>query len=385
MKKYIVLAGNIGAGKSTLVGLLSARLGFTPYYEPVAENPFLHDFYTDMRRWAFNSQVFFLTHRVRSHRALMEDPHSVVQDRSLYEDAEVFARNLHERGDMSDRDWDGYSELYRTLCDLLPAPDLVVYLRAALPTLRARIAKRGREFEAGISDESSIRSTRSTSPGSSPSPSLPCSSFRATASTSSPNRATSRPLRPASRIGSGTDRECFFPSACSGSRPKGPLVISCRLRGAVWPATFRKSLSRFQFRRIARSGRRLRGRGLPGGHGNRGSRYRGRAGAPPAGRMGKPRCGRQPACGAGPPRAPLGCLRRQDDGSPHSHRRAKRGRPLRRLRELRGVLRPGRGDPGWAAKYGHRDHRGGGRFPAAKPWLGWPPARSPRSSWPLRE
>ncbi|MGO8695302.1 MAG: deoxynucleoside kinase [Rectinemataceae bacterium] len=153
MKKYIVLAGNIGAGKSTLVGLLSARLGFTPYYEPVAENPFLHDFYTDMRRWAFNSQVFFLTHRVRSHRALMEDPHSVVQDRSLYEDAEVFARNLHERGDMSDRDWDSYSELYRTLCDLLPAPDLVVYLRAALPTLRARIAKRGREFEAGISDE----------------------------------------------------------------------------------------------------------------------------------------------------------------------------------------------------------------------------------------
>ena len=106
-----------------------------------------------MRRWAFNSQVFFLTHRVRSHRALMEDPHSVVQDRSLYEDAEVFARNLHERGDMSDRDWESYSELYRTLCGLLPAPDLVVYLRAALPTLRLRIAKRGREFEAGISDE----------------------------------------------------------------------------------------------------------------------------------------------------------------------------------------------------------------------------------------
>jgi len=153
MKKYLVLAGNIGAGKSTLVELLSQRLGFTPYYEPVAENPFLQDFYKDMRRWAFHSQVFFLTHRVRSHRALMDDRQSVVQDRSLYEDAEVFARNLHERGDMSDRDWDTYLELYRTLCGLLPAPDLIIYLRAGVPTLRSRIAKRGRDFEAGISDE----------------------------------------------------------------------------------------------------------------------------------------------------------------------------------------------------------------------------------------
>jgi deoxyadenosine/deoxycytidine kinase len=153
MRKYLVVAGNIGAGKSTLVELLARRLGFDPYYEPVAENPFLQDFYRDMERWAFNSQVFFLSHRVQSHRALMDDPRSVVQDRSLYEDAEVFARNLFERGLMSSRDWEVYSELYRTFCELLPPPDLVVYLRADLPTLRGRIARRGRDFEAGISDE----------------------------------------------------------------------------------------------------------------------------------------------------------------------------------------------------------------------------------------
>ncbi|HOX17021.1 MAG: deoxynucleoside kinase [Spirochaetia bacterium] len=153
MKKYVVLAGNIGAGKSTLVGLLAERLGFRPYYEPVAENPYLADFYGDMKRWAFNSQVFFLTHRTRSHRALMDDPWSVVQDRSLYEDALVFARNLHEQGNMSDQDWGTYSELYRTVAELLPPPDLVVYLRCSVPTLRKRIAKRGREMEAAIPDE----------------------------------------------------------------------------------------------------------------------------------------------------------------------------------------------------------------------------------------
>lgn len=153
MKKFVVLAGNIGAGKTTLVRLMCARPGWKPYCEPVAENPYLEDFYRDMARWAFASQVFFLTHRVRSHRALMDEPGSVVQDRSLYEDAEVFARNLYLHGRMSERDWRTYLELYHTVRTLLPPPDLVVYLRASVPVLRRRIALRGRGFEAGISDE----------------------------------------------------------------------------------------------------------------------------------------------------------------------------------------------------------------------------------------
>lgn len=150
MKRYIVLAGNIGAGKSTLVGLLADRLGFAPYYEPVAENPFLKDFYADMRRWAFHSQVFFLTSRAKAHRELIDDARSVVQDRSLYEDAEVFARNLWEQGAMTAHEWETYGELYRTLASILPPPDLVVYIRASVKTLQRRIAKRGREFEASI-------------------------------------------------------------------------------------------------------------------------------------------------------------------------------------------------------------------------------------------
>lgn len=153
MKKYLVLAGNIGVGKSTLVRLLSSRLGFRPYYEPVAENPYLEDFYRDMKRWAFQSQVFFMSHRIKTHRILMDDPWSVVQDRSLYEDANVFARNLYERGSMDSRDWLTYSELYKTMTSILPAPDLVVYLRASVPTLKKRIALRGRAFEASIPDE----------------------------------------------------------------------------------------------------------------------------------------------------------------------------------------------------------------------------------------
>ncbi len=153
MKTYVVLAGNIGAGKSTLVRMICERLDWEPYYEPVTENPYLADFYGDMRRWAFHSQVFFLTYRARAHRALMDIRRPVVQDRSFYEDAEVFARALFRQGSMSERDWDTYQGLYRTLTTLLAPPDLVVYLRASVPTLRARIAQRARDFEARISDE----------------------------------------------------------------------------------------------------------------------------------------------------------------------------------------------------------------------------------------
>jgi deoxyadenosine/deoxycytidine kinase len=152
VKTYVVLAGNIGAGKSTLVRMMCDRLGWEPYFEPVAENPYLADFYGDMKRWAFHSQVFFLTYRARAHRALQEIPRSVVQDRSFYEDAEVFARALFRTGAMSDREWETYRGLYQTLTTLLSAPDLVVYLKASVPTLRRRIAQRGRPFEAAISD-----------------------------------------------------------------------------------------------------------------------------------------------------------------------------------------------------------------------------------------
>lgn len=153
MKKYVVLAGNIGVGKTSLVGRMCEALGWKAYYEPVAENPYLEDFYRDMPRWAFHSQVFFLGHRVRSHRALMQDPWSVVQDRSVYEDAEVFARNLYAQGRMSEREWCTYQDLYQSLITLLPPPDLVVYLRASVSTLKGRIARRGRGFEASISEE----------------------------------------------------------------------------------------------------------------------------------------------------------------------------------------------------------------------------------------
>jgi len=152
MKKYIVLAGNIGAGKSTLVSLLADKLDFMPYFEPVAENPFLKDFYNDMKRWAFHSQIFFLTSRAKGHRELVSDPRSVVQDRSLYEDAEVFAKNLFLQGALGDQEWATYRELYRTLAAILPPPDLVIYIRASVKTLKSRIAKRGRDFEAKIPD-----------------------------------------------------------------------------------------------------------------------------------------------------------------------------------------------------------------------------------------
>jgi len=152
VKRYVVLAGNIGVGKSTLVDLLCRRLDWSAYYEPVAENPYLKDFYSDMQRWGFHSQCFFLTHRAISHRGLSLEPSSVVQDRSIYEDAEVFARNLFMQGQLSARDYQVYRDLYQVFVSLLPPPDLVVYLRASLPTLRQRIGVRARRFEQSIPD-----------------------------------------------------------------------------------------------------------------------------------------------------------------------------------------------------------------------------------------
>ncbi len=153
MKKFVAVAGNIGVGKSTLVAMLCERLGWQPFYEPETENPYLADFYKDMRSWAFHSQIFFLTHRLRAQRQLIDHPTSVIQDRSVYEDAQVFAHNLYRQGLIAERDYATYKELYGILCEFLPPPDLVVYLRASVSTLTQRISLRGRDYERQITPE----------------------------------------------------------------------------------------------------------------------------------------------------------------------------------------------------------------------------------------
>ena len=153
MKKFVAVAGNIGVGKSTLVALLCKKLGWQPFYEPVTDNPYLVDFYADMQTWAFHSQIFFLTHRLRMHRQLLDHPTSVFQDRTVYEDAEVFASSLYLQKKIHPRDYRTYRELYEILTEFLPPPDLVVYLRASVPTLYARINSRGRDFERQITQD----------------------------------------------------------------------------------------------------------------------------------------------------------------------------------------------------------------------------------------
>jgi deoxyadenosine/deoxycytidine kinase len=150
MKRFVAVAGNIGVGKSTLVALLCQRLDWQPFYEPVADNPYLADFYADMSSWSFHSQIFFLTHRLRAHRQLLDHPTSVLQDRTVYEDAEIFAENLYRQGLIHARDYHTYRELYEVLTDFLPPPDLVLYLRASVPTLLSRISHRGRDYERQI-------------------------------------------------------------------------------------------------------------------------------------------------------------------------------------------------------------------------------------------
>ena len=155
MKKFIAVAGNIGVGKSTLVQMLCDQLGWEPFFEGVVDNPYLADFYQDMPAWAFHSQVFFLSRRLRDLRRLMDSQRvqTVVQDRSVYEDAEIFAKNLYRQGFISERDWQTYRELYEVLIQLLPPPDLVVYLNASVPVLLQRIAQRGRDYEKNIAPE----------------------------------------------------------------------------------------------------------------------------------------------------------------------------------------------------------------------------------------
>jgi deoxyadenosine/deoxycytidine kinase len=153
MKKFVAVAGNIGVGKSTLVSMLCERLGWQAFYEPVSDNPYLADFYRNMSAWAFHSQIFFLTRRLRSHYELSQFPDSVIQDRSVYEDADIFAQNLFMQGYIEPRDYQTYRELYETAVQLLPPPDLMIYLRASVPTLLNRISRRGREYERTIAPE----------------------------------------------------------------------------------------------------------------------------------------------------------------------------------------------------------------------------------------
>jgi len=150
-KKFVAIAGNIGIGKSTLTGILAEAFGWKPFYEAVDENPYLADFYSDMTRWSFHSQVFFLSRRLQHHRQLVDHPGSVVQDRSVYEDAEIFAHNLYMQGQMSERDYQAYHDLYEGIRAFLPPPDLLVYLKGSVDTLLSRIRLRGRDFEREIS------------------------------------------------------------------------------------------------------------------------------------------------------------------------------------------------------------------------------------------
>jgi deoxyadenosine/deoxycytidine kinase len=152
-KSFVAVAGNIGVGKSTLTQLLANRLDWEPCFEAVTENPYLADFYQDMPRWSFHSQAFFLSRRLQQHRALLQKECSVIQDRSVYEDAEVFACNLFNQGHMTNRDWHTYYELYTALCQLLQPPDLIIYLKASVSTLLRRIAQRGRDYELNISPD----------------------------------------------------------------------------------------------------------------------------------------------------------------------------------------------------------------------------------------
>lgn len=150
---FIAVAGNIGAGKSSLTRFLGERFGWKPYFESVDDNPYLPDFYADMDRWSFQLQIYFLANRFKHHKRMTESGEPVIQDRSIYEDAEIFARNLHDIGKMDDRDYSNYVSLFEVMTDYLKSPDLLVYLRASVDTLLQQISRRGRSFEQGIQRE----------------------------------------------------------------------------------------------------------------------------------------------------------------------------------------------------------------------------------------
>lgn len=150
MKKTIAIAGNIGAGKSTLVEFLARTYGIMPFYEPNDQNPYLKDFYEDMNRWAFHSQMYFLSNKFRLHQALDKSKGVVVLDRTIFEDAEIFATALKEMGRIDKRDWETYLGFYETILDAIKPPDLLIYLRCSVRTVRKRIKLRARPMELDI-------------------------------------------------------------------------------------------------------------------------------------------------------------------------------------------------------------------------------------------
>ncbi len=147
---HIAIAGNIGCGKTTLTNMLAKRYGWTPRFESVENNPYLADYYEDMARWSFNLQIYFLNKRFQDVVEISRCKETIVQDRTIFEDARIFAPNLHDMGLMSDRDFANYSELFDLMMSLVGKPDLLIYIRASIPHLIAQIQKRGREYEQGI-------------------------------------------------------------------------------------------------------------------------------------------------------------------------------------------------------------------------------------------
>lgn len=152
-KRFVLVAGNIGTGKTSLTERLGARLGWHTAYESVADNPYLPDFYRDMRQWSFHLQVFFLGHRAKQHLALANAPQSAIADRSIYEDAHIFARALYHLHNLSERDYESYRAVFDMVVEGLPRPDLLLHLEAPVPLLVERIRRRGREMESGITAE----------------------------------------------------------------------------------------------------------------------------------------------------------------------------------------------------------------------------------------
>ncbi|MDB4925435.1 deoxynucleoside kinase [Mucilaginibacter sp.] len=147
---HIAIVGNIGAGKTTLTELLAKNYGWEPLYEAVDNNPYLEDFYSDMKRWSFNLQIYFLNSRYRQIIDIQKSGRNIIQDRTIYEDAYIFAENLHDMGLMTSRDYENYESIFNNITEYIKPPDLLVYLKASVPTLVNNIQRRGREYEIGI-------------------------------------------------------------------------------------------------------------------------------------------------------------------------------------------------------------------------------------------